>query len=257
MSRDSKDVGSDSGGSQFMTTRWTEVLATRGDGIAAREALGALCGLYYGPVVAFLRHEGRSEEEARELAHAFFERLLQSQGIDGADPSRGRFRSYLLGALKHFLANRRAHEAREIRGGGAVHVPLDRMMAEGESQACFEPAALPAPDDAVFDRAWALRVLERGLSEVEKEFVAAGTAHEFALLKPWLIPGAGGDGRRREEVAIELGLGEGALRTAVHRLRRRFREVIKAEIRSTVLDPAEVDAELQHLIRALSVTDEA
>lgn len=232
----------------FVTTRWTQVVNARGDSPDARQALSDLCAAYYVPVVAFLRREGRDEDTARELAHEFFERVLERPAFKEADPQRGRFRSYLLGALKHFLANRRVHESREKRGSGAVHQPLpletDTSLSPGVAD-----AASPSPD-AVFDREWALSVLERAFAVLTSESKQAGAVRQFETLKPWLT----GDeaGRPQAEVARELGLNEGALRVAIHRLRRRFREVVKAEIAQTVNGPEDVAAELRHLIAALS-----
>lgn len=238
------------GSATFVTTRWTQVVATRGDSIEARQALSDLCAAYYAPVIAFLRREGRDEDAARELAHEFFARILQGTAFDRADPARGRFRSYLLGALKHFLANRRVHGLRGRRGAGARHEPLP---AETETDPALANA-LPAPGvpvpDAVFDREWALSVLERALGALQREAEVAGDSRAFEALKPWLT---GDDpGTVQAEVATRLGLSEGAVRVAIHRLRRRFREAVKAEIAQTLHDPGEAADELRHLIAAVS-----
>ena len=233
----------------FVTTRWTQVVNSRGDSPGARQALSDLCAAYYAPVVAFLRREDRDEDTARELAHEFFARVLERPAFKEADPQRGRFRSYLLGALKHFLANRRVHELREKRGAGAIHEPLPQETDTSLSPGVADPTS-PSPD-AVFDREWALSVLERAFAVLTSESKQAGALRQFETLKPWLT--GDGVGRPQAEVARELGLNEGALRVAIHRLRRRFREVVKAEIAQTVSEPADVADELRHLIAALSL----
>ena len=169
----------------FHPTHWTLVLRARGEGEVAKAALSDLCGAYYEPVVVFLRRDGRSEDAAREMAHAFFESVL-TDGVGSPDPNRGRFRSYLLGALKHFLSKHRDAALAEKRGGGAEHVPI-----VGETDTS---PGLPMPgvidDTLAFDREWALALIGRALAmleaeHVEKEFV-------FTTLKPWLDGGADG-----------------------------------------------------------------
>ena len=231
--------------SPFVTTRWTQVLAAQGDSEEARQALGDLCAAYYGPVVAFLGSEGRNEETARELAHEFFARVLERQSLGGADPERGRFRSYLLGALKHFLANRRAHELREKRGGGAAHEPLP-----DETDTALSAATTAPTSDAFFDRAWALSIIERALSTLRREATENGNLREFEIFKPWLTGESAA--RSQADAARELHINEGAARVAIHRLRQRFRELVKAEIAQTVNDPAEIAGEMRHLIEALT-----
>ena len=234
----------------FATTHWTRVLASRGSAVEAREALSALCAAYYESVVAVLRGERRTDDQARDLAHAFFESVLEHHGLGGADPARGRFRSYLLGALKHFLANRREHEAREKRGGRAVHVPLDAPRpGDTETPSIPDPAA--EPDAAAFDRAWALRTLERAFAVLTADAARSGDPASFEALKPWLIDDAEAAGRTQAQAAAALGWSDVAFRVALHRLRRRFREVVRAEVAGTVSDPADVADELRHLIVAL------
>jgi RNA polymerase sigma factor (sigma-70 family) len=233
----------------FVTTRWTQVVNARGDSPEARQALSELCATYYAPVVAFLRREGRDEDTARELAHEFFALVLEQPAFDRVDPQRGRFRSYLLGALKHFLANRCVHKLRDKRGAGAVHEPL-ALETDTSSVSGTAGATSPSPD-AVFDREWAVSLLERAFAVLSQESEQAGARPEFQTLKPWLT--GDGAGRPQAEVARELGLNVGALRVAIHRLRRRFREVVKAEIAQTVSEPADVADELRHLIAALSL----
>ena len=233
----------------FATTHWTRVVASRGDAPEARQALSDLCAAYYEPVVAVLRGERRSEDQARELAHGFFESVLERHGLEGADPARGRFRSYLLGALKHFLANRRMHDARAKRGGDVPHEALNASPDTDAGLQVADPSAWPA--DAAFDRAWALRLIERALEVLSREADTEASAREFEVLKPWLTGDGGGFGRTQGALAAELGMTEGAFRVAVHRLRRRFRWVVRSEIAATVSNSADIADELNTLIRAL------
>ncbi len=233
----------------FATTHWTRVLASQGRTTDAQQALSDLCAAYYAPVVAVLRGEFRADDQARDLAHAFFEGILERHGLDGADPSRGRFRSYLLGALKHFLGNQRLRAARSKRGANAPHAPLD--PSPGETGSLENAGASSPPDAAVFDRAWAISLIERALAVVSREAAASGSLREFEALKPWLTGDGDLEGRTQASVATELGLADGAFRVALHRLRRRFRAATKAEIADTVSGPEEVADELRHLIAAL------
>jgi RNA polymerase sigma-70 factor (ECF subfamily) len=226
--------------SNFAPTRWTLVLRAGGRGEPAKAALADLCGAYYEPVVAFLRRDGRDADTARETAHAFFESVLTG-GMGNPEPARGRFRSYLLGALKHFLANQRAARLAEKRGGGVEHLPL---IAESDTAPGLPmPAAPEPPSEMVFDREWAFTLIARALATVEAEH--AGKPEWFAALKPWLD---GGGDRPQAAVAAQLGLTETAVKVAIHRLRVRFRESIRSEIAATVPDPAEAADELRHLI---------
>jgi RNA polymerase sigma-70 factor (ECF subfamily) len=236
---------SDGGG--FARTRWTLVERTRGDSPEARTALSELCGAYYAPVVAFLRRSGREEDVAREQAHEFFAHVLERDPFGGAARERGRFRSYLLGALKHFLAREHERAERLKRGGGSVSVPLDAGTDTSPGLILADAHALP-PDE-FFDRQWALAVLDRALSELEKEWTDAGKADEFARLKPWLT----GDADHGDQAASarESGMSEGALKVAVHRVRRRFRELVKAEIAQTLDAPDALEDEMHQLFAAL------
>ncbi len=233
----------------FAPTRWTLVLRARGESAEGRAALSELCEAYYQPVLRFLRSEGRDEDAARELAHDFFARVLAGSGFAGADPERGRFRSYLLGALKHFLADQRDHAARLKRGGGVTLESLDAPDETDTSAglAVADPGAVPR--DAAFDREWALTVMDRALVALQKEFDEAGKAAQFETLKPWLM----GDtpASSQADAARRLDLTEGAVKVTIHRLRKRFREVVRLNIAQTLADPALVDEELRHLVEAL------
>jgi len=234
----------------FAPTRWTLILRARGETPAARAALSELCEAYYQPVLRFLRCEGREEDAARELTQEFFARSLARGGFDQADPQRGRFRTYLLGTFKHFLADQRKREHRLKRGGGIIAESLDAADLTDESPSLqVADTALPSPD-ALFDREWALAVMARALAVLEKEFILAGKAPQFDTLKPWLMGDA--PTMSQADAARQLGLSEGAVKVGIHRLRKRFRDAVRTEISQTLRDPSLVDEELRHLIASLS-----
>ncbi len=235
--------------SQFAPTRWTLVLAARGDTPEAQAALASLCESYWRPVFRFLVREGRDEETARELTQEFFARLLARRGVDGVDPERGRFRSYLLGALRHFLADVREKATADKRGGGQTLEPLEILGTDTTPGVEVAPPS-PAVPDTWFDRQWAYAVMERALSVVGAEFHSAGRDEQFTVLKAWLV----GDtpSLSSTEASRRLGLSEGAVKVAIHRLRRRFREVIRAEVTQTVGSGSSVEEELQYLIEVLT-----
>ena len=211
-------------------------------------ALSELCEGYYQPVVHFLQREGRSKDEARELAQEFFARVLSGSGFDEADPERGRFRSYLLGVLKHFLADQRKRELRLRRGGGIAFASLDINDEETDSSQVVDTTSLLP--DAIFDRQWALAVIDRAMKVLEQEFACQGKAEQFSRLKLWLMGEAPSQSQR--DAAQQLGMSEGAVKVAIHRLRKRFRDAVCAQISQTLRDPSLVDEELRHLISALS-----
>ena len=227
----------------FAATRWTLVARATGGDSAAQAALSELCAAYYSPVNAFLRAEGRTEDAARELAHEFFARVLAGGALGGADAARGRFRSYLLGALKHFLADHRDRAHAEKRGGGIAPEPLDTATSAG----------LPLPaardDDRIFDRQWALTLISRALDIVGNELHDAGKSAHFDALKPWLT--GENAALSQADAARHLGVSEGAVKVAIHRLRQRFREAVKSEIAQTVRGEKDVDDELRHLLAVL------
>ena len=231
----------------FHTTRWTLVRHATGHSTEGRQALSDLCAAYYKPVVAFMRREGFEEDAARDLAHDFFRQLLEKPSLQGANRAEGRFRNYLLGAIKHFLAHERERGNRLKRGGGTIALPLDAGTDTSPGVVLADHNELSP--DKFFDRQWALAVLERAFAALETEREAAGKDAEFARLKPWLTGDAVyGD---QVEAARGLGLSEGALKVTVHRLRRRFRELLKAEIAQTLDSPEAVEEEMRHLFSAL------
>ncbi len=233
----------------FDQTRWTLVLRARGGTPEARAALNELCEAYYDAVLRFLIREGRDESSARDLAQEFFTRILTRGAFDEADPERGRFRSYLLGALKHFLTDQRKHDRRLKRGGGSLPASLDALGRDGNEALEVPDTAAPMPD-ANFDREWALAVVGRALATLEGEFNSAGKADQFQGLKPWLMGSS--IPVPQSETARQLALTEGALKVAIHRLRKRFRDAVRADIAQTLRDPSVVDEEVQHLIAALN-----
>ena len=225
--------------SKFHPTHWTLVVSASGKGAEAKGALSDLCEVYYRPVVGFLRREGRDEDEAREVAHAFFESVLQG-GVGSPDPERGRFRNYLLGALKNFLSKRRDASLALKRGGEIEHVSL---AADGD----FSSVPGVHDDTLAFDREWAMTLIGRALSILELEH--EGKEHQFAILKPWLDTAGS---HSQADAARELGMSESAVKVAIHRLRARFRLFLRAEVAATVADPADVADELRHLVEITS-----
>ena len=234
--------------SSFHDTRWTLVSRSRGSDTEARSALSELCEAYYAPVVAFLRRDGRDEDAARDLAHDFFAKLLVGDAIKGADPLRGRFRTYLLAALKHFAADQRDRALAAKRGGGVAHVVIDSNACPTSAGLQIEDAGMALPD-AAFDRQWALTVLARALNTLSTEMQDSGKTDAFQKLKPSLS--GDGDTPPISEVASEMGVTEDALKMAIHRMRKRFRDAVKKEISQTVTEPGSVDEEMQSLMSAL------
>lgn len=232
----------------FFTTRWTMVMRSKGEAPEARAALGDLCEAYWTPVYRFLKREGRNDDESRELTQEFFSRLLAGSTLEKADPGKGRFRSYLLGALKHFLSDRRRAESRQKRGGDAI---IESINSGGGETSPALSIADPGAEatDAYFDRHWALAVMERGLDAARESFKESGKDKQFELLKPWLIGDV--EGLSQADVAAELGMSAGAVKVAVHRLRQKFGEAIRREIAETVDTEEEIAGELRYLIEAL------
>lgn len=223
------------------------MLRARGESDDSRLALGELCEAYYAPVQGFIRFAVRDDDKARDLTQAFFARVLQGGAFDRAEPERGRFRSFLLGAVKHFLADVRERERAQKRGGGQEAVSLEPGTDTSPGFDAPDPGA--AVSDAVFDRQWAFTLLDRALKQLDEELTVAGKADQFEVLKPWLTSAVA---QPQSEAATRLGLSENAVKVAIHRLRSRFRELVKAEIGQTVSDPAHVSRELNYLIEVLA-----
>ena len=232
----------------FVTTHWSVVLAAgRGDSTRSRAALEKLCRNYWYPLYAFVRRLGHSAHDAEDLVQSFFAVCLEKNYLGAVEQGRGRFRSFLLIALKRFLANEWDKQRAQKRGGAQIPVALDSLTAE--ERYALEPAEQLSADK-LFDRRWALTLLERVVQRLEAEQNAAGKGEQFEALKECIT--AVGRGTPYAELAQQLSTSEGAVKVAVHRLRKRFRDLVRAEIAQTLRDPAMVEEELRHLIAALS-----
>jgi RNA polymerase sigma-70 factor (ECF subfamily) len=230
----------------FATTRWSLVAAAQdASAPAAREALAELCAAYWFPVYAYVRRRGHDHHAAQDLTQGFFARLLEKNDLAAADRTRGRFRSFLLAACQHFLANQHDHAAAKKRGGGRVHVPLD--FADADGRYSREPADATTPE-RVFDRQWALGVLERVLAGLRDEYAESGRAKLFDAIKGCLT---GATEAGYAELADRLRMTEGAVKVAVHRLRQRYKDRLRAAIAETVAAPEEVEEEIRDLFAAL------
>jgi len=230
----------------FHTTRWTLICEAQGDSPEGQQALADLCAAYYAPVHAYITRTAHDLGDPRDLTQDFFARLLAGSSICGAMPRRGKFRAYLLGAVKHFLSDVRDRLAAGKRGSAHVHTPLDELS---EVSLGALPAEAPA-SDAWFDRQWGRAVLDQALGSVAREHELNGKAREFEILKQWLVgelPTA-----CREAAAQQLGLTQGAFKAAIHRLRVRFRDHLKAQVQHTVSTNEEFREELRYLIEVIS-----
>lgn len=215
----------------------------------ARAALAELCNGYWYPLYAYVRRRGHSGDDARDLTQSFFTRLLERDEWGSLDPAHGRFRAWLLAALKNFLVNERERERAEKRGGGRTLVSIEARSADSRF-------TLVAADDAsperAFVREWALELLARARQQLRDEYTAREQGEVFDALEPGLVGGTDGpDAEKRRTLAERLGMTPGALDVAAHRLRQRFRERLRAEVAGTLTDPADVQAEIAALFEAL------
>ncbi|WP_395743920.1 RNA polymerase sigma factor [Prosthecobacter sp.] len=226
----------------FATTRWSVVLAAKQED--SRQALEVLCRSYWYPLYAYVRRDGHTPHDSQDLTQEFFARLVEKDWLRSAGPEHGRFRTFLLVAMKRFLINEWHKSAARKRGGNITHVPLDAQDAE--RRFAGEPAL---PPDAMFERRWAMTLLEQTLSAVEAEFSAAGKAADFAVMKHCLTLDRASISYA--ELAAKTGASEGAARVAVHRLRKRFRELFRENITATLADGEDVEAEMRHVIAVL------
>jgi RNA polymerase sigma-70 factor (ECF subfamily) len=232
----------------FATTHWTVVLNAGGpDTPEAQTALEDLCRIYWRPIYAFVRRMGNSPHDAQDLTQEFFARLLSSGSLREVHPEKGRFRTFLLVVLKRFLANEWDKARRLKRGGGATVISIDTDSVETSIQT-EDPKAI-SPERA-FDRQWALALLDRVLALLEEEHAAAGRGRVFEALKHTLTSDRGAV--RYALLAQQLNVTEGAVKVAVHRLRQRYRELLRSEIARTVADPSHVEVELRFLFTALA-----
>ena len=234
------------GGAAFVTTHWSIVLSAQGESAAAQEALERLCRTYWPPIYSFVRREGRTVEDAQDLTQGFFARLLERRDFDAVRQEKGRLRSYLLASLKHFLVNERERATSIKRGEGRAFIPLDQLIAGERSD--LEPADVLTAD-LIYERRWALTVLDQALGRLGQEYCAAGNKRLFDRFKELLADEA--DGISQAKIANEFAMTENAVKQAYHRFRRRYRELLREEIAHTVAAPGDIEDELRHLIVVL------
>jgi DNA-directed RNA polymerase specialized sigma24 family protein len=234
--------------SGFDTTAWTLIRAAAGDPTAdSREALAHLCQKYWHPIFAFVRSRGYDREQSQDLTQGFFALLIEKNYLLDADPKRGRFRSFLLTAVKHFLTSERDRANALKRGGRQALVSIDLVEAEAWHALAAVEHATP---ERLYERRWALSLLENVMSKLRSEFADAGKANEFEKLSAFLNRDS--ETARYETVAKEMGISAGALRMSVHRMRRRYRSLLRAEIAESVSGSEEIDEELRFLLSSLS-----
>lgn len=236
------------GGGTFHTTHWSVVLAARqADAPGARQAIEQLCRAYWYPLYAYLRREGWSEPDAEDLTQGFFAHLFEHQTLNRAAREKGRFRSFLLASLKYYVAGQRAREQRQKRGGGRTLVSLDAVSAEDRYR--LEPRDDRTPDQ-LYERRWAMELLDRTLARLAREYGEGDRAKLFAALQPFLAAKQGGE--RYAAVAARFGRSEEAIKKTVQRMRLRYQALFRDEIAQTVSSPEEIDDELRHLCEVMS-----
>ncbi len=214
---------------------------------ATQAALASLCTAYWYPLYTFVRRQGHASHDAEDLTQSFFTWLIKSDHLSVADPERGRFRSFLLATLKHFLSDERKKAQAQKRGGGQTLLSLDAAAAEERYK--LEPAA-PTTPEQLFDQRWAVAVMEQTVVRLRQEYVSGGRAALFDELKHFQSGEEASDSYRA--VAARLGLSESAIKSAIFRLRRRHRELLREEIAHTVTAPSEIDDEIRYLISVMS-----
>ena len=237
------------GAANFTPTHWSVVLAAAGsnDSTHARDALEKLCRNYWLPIYVFVRRQGHSSHDAQDLTQEFFARLLEKNYLAGVHREKGRFRSFLLASVKHFLTNEWDKAKAQKRGGGRVPISIDTAI--GESSFNLEPADILTAEK-IFERRWALALLEQVLRRLREEYSRDGKEKQFEQLKPTLTEAS--RSVPYVEIAARLGTSEGAVKVAVHRLRQRYRELLRAEIADTVANASEIDDEIRSLFAALA-----
>jgi RNA polymerase sigma factor (sigma-70 family) len=233
----------------FATTHWSLVLTAQGQSPVAEEALEKLCRIYWRPLYAFARRQSYGPEEARDLTQGFFQLLITRADFKTVREEKGRLRSYLLVSFKHFLGGERRRERRIKRGHGQWLIPLEELRATEQVDPSFAGLVDSLSADRVYDRRWALTLIEQVLKRLKEEYRATGNALLFDCLKQLLPdePGA----PSRAEIALRLGMTDNALRQAFHRFRHRYQDLLREEIGHTVADPTEIEDELRHLINML------
>ena len=242
------DTPNPPGPRSFQTTRWSLIVSAAGPHTAqSREALAALCQLYWYPIYLFVRRRSPTADDALDLTQGFFTRLIEKNDLAAVDRQRGRFRGWLLGCLKHYLSNERDRAEAKKRGGGRQFVRID--AEEAETRYWREPGHDLTPEK-IFDRRWAITLLERALDELRIECDQADKSRLFQALKPSLA-GEGGGEMTYADLGAEWGMSEGAVKVAAHRLRARYRELLRARIAETVDGEDAVDEEIRDLFAAL------
>jgi RNA polymerase sigma factor (sigma-70 family) len=234
------------GAAAFTTTHWSVVLEAQGESPAAQVALEKLCRTYWRPIFAFLRRQGLPMAEAEDITQGFFAQLLERRSLDAVRKEKGRLRSYLLGALKYFLTDEQRRAMAIKRGSGLRPIPLEELRADERIE--MEPSD-PMTAEMIYERRWALTVLERVLSRLKDEYHAAGNAALFDALKQ-LLPDEPGSASQAE-IAAQLGMTENAVRQAFYRFRQRYQSLLREEIAHTVATPGDIEDELRHLIAVL------
>ena len=233
-------------GAAFTTTHWSVVLAAQGPTPAAQAALEKLCRTYWRPIYGFVRRQGTESEEAKDLTQGFFALLLERRDLDTVRKEKGRLRSYLLTSLKHFLTNEHNRAMAIKRGEGQRLIPLEQLQER--DYVGFEPADTSTADQ-IYERRWALALLDQVLTRLGDEYRAAGNAILFERLKALLTDEP--DRPSQAQIADELGMTENAVKQAFHRLRERYRQLLREEIAHTVIAPGDIEDELSHLIAVL------
>ncbi len=230
---------------RFPTTRWTLVSSASGPADPeSADALSTLCESYWYPIYTYIRRSGRPVENAQDLTQAFFARILEKRYLDRAHPARGKFRAFLLSSLKFFLSDEADRDRAQKRGGVLPTVPFN--VQRGEEFYMQEPAHAESPD-RIFERQWTLALLAKVLERLEQELAEQNKADYFNCVKGFLVH----DDSAYSEIATQLNTTEGALKVAVHRLRKRYRDLFRAEIANTVASPDHVDDEIRYLARVL------
>lgn len=233
---------------RFATTRWTVVLAAGGDPAApqTRDAMASLAQTYWYPMYSFVRREGYGAADAEDLVQEFVATLIEKQYLADVDPAKGRFRCFLLASLRHFLSNQRDHDRAVKRGGGQKVIALDQLSAEARYQ--LEPATDVTPE-RLFVRRWTLALLDRVLGRLREDYVRTGRGDVYEALKPVLQ--CDPDAPTYLKLGQQLAMSETAIKVAVHRLRARYRELLREEVAQTVADDTDLDAELKELLDCL------
>jgi len=230
----------------FETTLWTVVLqAGQTESPQSQAALAKLCQAYWYPLYAFVRRQGQGPDEAQDLTQEFFCRMIEKNYLQAADPQRGRFRSFLLASLKHFLANEWHRSQTQKRGGGATIFSLEAEQAE--ERYSHEPVDGRTPEK-IYDQRWAQALVEQVMTRLQGEFSETGKTERFDMLKAFLLDD---DAVSQAEIAKRLGMSESAVKSALHRMRQRYGELFREEIANTVASPAEIDDEIRELFAAL------